>query len=160
VQLTIYLWDIQYYSSILCQPQVNLIWTPWACQVVMWLMESLHRAISTPFGWILGMSEYLHPIKSYHDIILCISTNIYMTMWVDACVKKIHWQCIPIKFWTILQLRLFVDDLAWIAFVFLILCLDHCGRHALRFYSLSSFLVVILGLLIHTKTTNKSYYFW
>jgi uncharacterized protein (TIGR01589 family) len=50
VQSTIYLWDIQFYSSILFQQQVSLILIPWVCQVVMWLMESLHRATFIPLG--------------------------------------------------------------------------------------------------------------
>ncbi|KAJ0111503.1 hypothetical protein Patl1_00595 [Pistacia atlantica] len=43
VQLTTYLWRIQYFSNLQCQLLVNLILTPWVVesQVVMWSMEYL-----------------------------------------------------------------------------------------------------------------------
>jgi len=59
VQLITCLWDTPYYSNLHFQQQVNPIWIQWVVeyQAVMWLMESLHRAIFIPFGWILGTSE-------------------------------------------------------------------------------------------------------
>jgi hypothetical protein len=61
VQLAIYQWGIQYFSSLSCLLPASLTWIQWpvVCPVVMWLMEYL-QVVIIQCAWTPEMSKYYH----------------------------------------------------------------------------------------------------
>ena len=61
VQLAIYQWGIQYFSSLSCLLLASLTWIQWpvVCPVVMWLMEYL-QVVIIQCAWTPEMSKYYH----------------------------------------------------------------------------------------------------